>query len=307
MILPMIVLALSAACSALAGPVAGCHDLAVPGTWSQSISDNGDTATTLGNGSTYQFILGSPEVQADPTGEWDAVETFTNGTLIVNNAPSAPWFNPCEETNQFEVEVSQLLVKIRSTRYEATNAGYMELELSAQGSWFTYLAGYAGFPTVTNVPADTNAGIAAYTLTTVPLDGARLCLGQVIKVDIRPGAGPNPLNVKSRGVLPVAIRCMTNLNVGAIDLSSLRLQCVPPLRVQCTGPRNAPKALMLKFDTQAIVQNLPSDNDREVVPLVLTGQLKDGTPISGTDTVVVLNKGKPAKHPNPGKGHGKDH
>ena len=48
-------------------------------------------------------------------------------------------------------------------------------------------------------------------------------LAKSVPVDIKPGACPNPLNLGSQGVLPVAILGTKDLDVTAIDPSSLRL------------------------------------------------------------------------------------
>ena len=48
--------------------------------------------------------------------------------------------------------------------------------------------------------------------------------------------------------------------------------------------------LTLKFDTQLIVGALVGINDGDVVPLTLTGNLNDGTPITGLDCVIIKKK-----------------
>ncbi len=48
-------------------------------------------------------------------------------------------------------------------------------------------------------------------------------------VDIKPQSCPNPLNVKTKGVLPVAI-LGTDLDVRNIDISTLRFNGVAPVR-----------------------------------------------------------------------------
>ena len=52
----------------------------------------------------------------------------------------------------------------------------------------------------------------------------------VVAVDIQPGSCPNPRNVESRGVWPVAILGSANFDVTAIDIPTVKLEGVAPLR-----------------------------------------------------------------------------
>ena len=51
--------------------------------------------------------------------------------------------------------------------------------------------------------------------------------------------------------------------------------------------------LVLKFDKEAVVAFLGAVNDGDCVELTLTGKLLDGTPISGSDHVLIRKKSKP--------------
>lgn len=148
----------------------------------------------------------------------------------------------------------------------------------------------------------------------------------VVYVDIKPGSCPNPLNLKSQGVLPVAILGTADLDVTKIDPASIRLVIgeteVAPIRSSiedvatpftdeitscesCTdsGP-DGHMDLTLKFKTQAIVQAIGVDNvnDEDCLILTLTGTLNDGTPIIGEDVVRIMKKGK-VKSPKPSNPH----
>ena len=50
--------------------------------------------------------------------------------------------------------------------------------------------------------------------------------------------------------------------------------------------------LVLHFDTQEVVAALGEVCDGKEPNLFITGYLLDGTPISGRDVVIILNKGK---------------
>ena len=127
-----------------------------------------------------------------------------------------------------------------------------------------------------------------------------------IVVDIKPGSCPNPLNVKSRGVLPVAILGTEDLDVTDIDPLTVTLAGVVPIRSSIedvSHPWNVEGCedygvdgyddLTLKFDTQEIVAALgTSIVDGDVFELPLIGTLTDNTQIEGADTVLIIKKGK---------------
>jgi hypothetical protein len=120
-------------------------------------------------------------------------------------------------------------------------------------------------------------------------------------IDIKPGSCKNPFNVKSKGVLPVAILGSDSFDVLDIDLNSILLEGVAPLRssiedaagssCETEGP-DGYSDLSLKFDTQDMVNALGEVSDGDVITLTLSGFLLDGTEFSGEDIVTVLVKGK---------------
>jgi hypothetical protein len=135
-----------------------------------------------------------------------------------------------------------------------------------------------------------------------------------VSLDIKPTSCPNPLNIKSRGVIPAAILGTEYFDVSEVDVSTVQLEDVEPLRwsqkdvaspfepmmgkVDCREDCNnlGPDGFMdlaLKFDTQEIVKALGEVEDRECLTLQLTGNLLDGTAIVGEDVVVILKKGRP--------------
>ena len=132
-------------------------------------------------------------------------------------------------------------------------------------------------------------------------------------VDIKPQSCRNPLNVKDKGDLPVAILGTDTFDVTQVDPASVDLEGVSPLRwdledvatpfgppyvgkedaFDCTeeGP-DGYMDLTLKFDTQEVVAALGPVNDGDVLVLQLTGSLLDGGPFFGEDVVVILKKEK---------------
>ncbi len=128
---------------------------------------------------------------------------------------------------------------------------------------------------------------------------------QPILIDIKPTSCPNPLNVKSKAVLPVAILGSDEFDVTDIDPASIRLEGIAPIRSRvedvsrpvvdrqdvCDCTTEAGDGfddLILKFCTQSIIGSLGDVNDVDDLVLTLTGNLSDGTPIEGSDCVRIL-------------------
>ena len=138
-------------------------------------------------------------------------------------------------------------------------------------------------------------------------------------LDIKPGSCPNPFNMniirkppkneksKKGGVLPVAILGTVDFDVTDIDITTVRLEGVAPLRhsyedvaapvvdgqeCECTtaGPDNH-LDLVLKFRKFEIAAVLGEALPHAVtIPLTLTGQLIDGTPFAGSDCIKIVGK-----------------
>ncbi|MDH3215506.1 MAG: T9SS type A sorting domain-containing protein [Candidatus Krumholzibacteria bacterium] len=130
-------------------------------------------------------------------------------------------------------------------------------------------------------------------------------------MDIKPGSCPNPFNVGMvdgrnvmRGaVVPVALLGGANFDVNDVDVSTLLLEGVPPVRhsvedvaapagdayCDCTG--EGPDAYMdlsLKFRTVEIAEALGDVANGDYVVLTLTGNLLDGTPVVAKDCVRII-------------------
>jgi hypothetical protein len=132
-------------------------------------------------------------------------------------------------------------------------------------------------------------------------------------VDIKPQSCPNPIKLKGKGVLPVAILGTEDFDVTQIDPATVKLSRegvevdVSPLRwaykdvatpfegelCDChTLGADGLLDLALKFDVPELVEKLElADMAGETIPLILTGNLMeeyDGNPISDGDCVWVL-------------------
>ena len=129
-----------------------------------------------------------------------------------------------------------------------------------------------------------------------------------VSVDIKSGGCPNPLNLRSRGILPVAVLGTEDFDVSQIDIATVRLAGVAAVRSSledvsspvvsdndCECGETAPDGftdLTLKFNTEEIVEALIDIGGElekgQVWELDLAGQLLDGTPIEGSDCVVLV-------------------
>jgi hypothetical protein len=129
---------------------------------------------------------------------------------------------------------------------------------------------------------------------------------QKIVFDVQPGSCENNFNTKSQGVTPMVIYGSSNLNVSDINLSTIRINGVAPLRssferigapyakvndcdCSAAGSDNI-MDLALKFDTQALVPSLAGVADGQRTTIIITGKLRNGTDFEGRDCVRVKRK-----------------
>jgi hypothetical protein len=180
--LPILLLPVLFSANATAG--VGFTVLTPPGDWSILWTSTGYESITFGNGTNYHLNTGVFAQRAsDPTGEWDWLETYSGnfvGSLVLANTPGVPWYSLGDDTNILWFAVTELQLKIRSTRFQATNANYLELEIVAQTDSFAYLAAYAGSPSIIEVPD--NPETVAYTVATAPIQQARLIVSPQLQI-----------------------------------------------------------------------------------------------------------------------------
>jgi hypothetical protein len=134
---------------------------------------------------------------------------------------------------------------------------------------------------------------------------------EYVDIDIKPGSCPNPLNVKSKGKLPVAILGSEDLDVYDVDVASVRLAGVEAIRssyedvaapvadpCDCNCTTEGPDGyldLTLKFATEDIVDAIGEVCDVNEFVLTLDGLLYDNTIIEGSDCVKTVGTHKPPK------------
>ena len=143
-------------------------------------------------------------------------------------------------------------------------------------------------------------------------EGTCICAGEptviTVEFDVKPTSCPNPFNMGSKGVLPVAILGTTSFDVSTIDPATIMLEGVAPLRwnfedvTRPVDPRHDScecttlgadgfMDMTLKFDHQAIAAVLGSVSDREVRVLTISGMTYDSIPFVGKDCIIILKKG----------------
>ncbi len=112
-----------------------------------------------------------------------------------------------------------------------------------------------------------------------------------VGVDIKPGGFPNSIKLKEKGVLPVAILGSRNLDVTQISFSSLRIGLVvAPLSRNRYGLEDVNSDGFVDMVVHFSMEELTGKGalDSGSTQLTITGALKDGTSITGTDSVRII-------------------
>ncbi|MHC5010037.1 MAG: hypothetical protein ACYTG6_03685 [Planctomycetota bacterium] len=125
-----------------------------------------------------------------------------------------------------------------------------------------------------------------------------------VAVDVLPGACPNPYPLRSRGMLPVAVLGGPDIDVRAIDPSSVRLHGVAPVRWRFddvsgpASPADGPDAcplgvadgaedLLLMFDRRELSPALGEAARGDLMVLDLAAETLDGVPLEGADRIML--------------------
>ncbi len=134
-------------------------------------------------------------------------------------------------------------------------------------------------------------------------------IAQSVPVDIKPGSDTTPINLKSKGVLPVAIYTTDGIDATQIDPETLLFgdplliadgqQPVSPLRWSIEDVNyDGWDDLSLKFSMRDLVDNMVlGDMSLEGY---LAGQLYDGTEIAGRESIRIVPGPTAMSIPEPG-------
>jgi len=174
------------------------------------------------------------------------------------------------------------------------------------------ITSFSGQVSLSEVPDGDGGQLLSATLT---VNGSPKQPGGLITVafDIHPTSCPNPFNMEKKGVVPAAILGTGDFDVQKIDVNTIQLLGLSPIRFayedvatpfpnftgkdcfqDCweEGPDGIPD-LTLKFAASDFAKALGDVTDRECRVLKITGSLKQedgGTPIEGEDVVLILLK-----------------
>lgn len=105
-------------------------------------------------------------------------------------------------------------------------------------------------------------------------------------IDVKPGTDVNSINLKSKGVVPVAMLTTDGFDIMNVDLESIKFAGASPVRWQIEDLDGDGDAdVLLYFRTEELTDLSPESTEA-----VLAGTTLDGIPFIGTDTVNIVPK-----------------
>jgi hypothetical protein len=112
-----------------------------------------------------------------------------------------------------------------------------------------------------------------------------------VEIDIKPGSITNSINLKSRGVVPVAVLTSESFDARTVLLNSVRCCGASPARWMITDvDSDGDKDLLIHFRTQSLVEL--NTNSTEAI---LTGETLDGLQFEGRDSIKIVPEGNRRK------------
>ena len=119
---------------------------------------------------------------------------------------------------------------------------------------------------------------------------------QPVTVDVKPGTSRNTVNVKSQGVIPVAMLTTQDFNATTVDAATVRLEGVAADHFALEDvDQDGDLDLVLRFRTQAVLDALGlrlGSGQTERVLVELTGETVDDVMIQGFDMIEFFLPGK---------------
>lgn len=110
-----------------------------------------------------------------------------------------------------------------------------------------------------------------------------------VSIDIKPGSDTNPINLKSKGLVPVAVLSAGGFDAGTVDSATVFLEGIAPLRwttedVDGDGDND----MLFFFETEKLATVLTESSTEAT----LAGQTTGGVPFHGTDNIQIVPKSK---------------
>ena len=256
---------------------------------------------------------GSP---ADDAPAASGVNTLTDGIAETGTAPfeadiAADFINPVSE-------VSLILIDFRADCQESPPLTAILKAFNTQGN-LVDSDSFTATIAPNGEPAEPDGNhvelmVSGEGITRIKLDGTTADCGTAIDnfrflpavvdvvevaIDIKPGSDPNCFNVDGNGVIPVAVLGSSDFAVNDVDIDSLSFaglnvrvrgndasQCsVEDVSGDFTSPEGAPDG------HSDLVCQFIDDPDRWLPDngtAKLTGELIDGTPFEGTDSICIV-------------------
>jgi hypothetical protein len=121
-----------------------------------------------------------------------------------------------------------------------------------------------------------------------------------VEIDIKPGCWDKKINLKSWGLLPVAVKTTSDFDARSIDPSTVEFAGAKPVwKMRVDVDRDRHKDMLFFFWIKKL--NL----DENSTEATLTGKTKDGKSFKGTDKVTILKPKTKAKDKAKGRCSGK--
>jgi len=122
----------------------------------------------------------------------------------------------------------------------------------------------------------------------IPIYLVNLNLDAEVTIDIKPGSDNNNINLKSRGVVPVAVLTTSNFNVDTLDLGTVKFAGAKRVRTTlCDVDKDGDMDMLFHFKTQDLI-----DLNEESTTAELTFKNTGGEQITATDSVRIVPQKK---------------
>ena len=138
--------------------------------------------------------------------------------------------------------------------------------------------------TLTGYYADGSAiDLLFYSNLAINLQNAETDITIDIDIDIKPGGNPNRINLKSKGVVPVAVLTTDSFDASTVDPDTVTFAGASPVRSTLEDvDEDGDLDMLFHFRTQEL--NLDEDSTEAT----LTGETNSGDVIAGTDEVWIV-------------------